>query len=76
MKMIRSLQGLRAIGTLIIFLFHSSLFPGGQFVVTFFFMMSGFGIYYQYSSKSGKTSIIKSFKFAKKNILSFCQYIC
>lgn len=34
-----------------IFLFHAGLLPNGTFAVTFFFILSGFVIYYKYSVK-------------------------
>ena len=49
--MIKSLQGLRALGMLGIFLFHSGLLLKGTFPVTFFFMLSGFVLYYSYSNR-------------------------
>ena len=55
--MIKSLQGLRALGMLGIFLFHSGLLLKGTFPVTFFFILSGFVIYYSYSSKIVKFDI-------------------
>lgn len=49
--MIYTLQGLRALAMLGIFLFHSGLLLNGTFPVTFFFILSGFVLYYtkQYS---------------------------
>jgi len=44
--MIYTLQGLRALATLGIFLFHSGLLINGTFPVTFFFILSGFVTYY------------------------------
>ena len=41
----KTIQGMRAIAMLAIFLFHAGLLPNGYFPVTFFFMVSGFGIY-------------------------------
>lgn len=41
----QTIQGMRAVAMLTIFGYHSSLLPNGQFPVTFFFMVSGFGIY-------------------------------
>lgn len=44
--MIYTLQGLRALAMLGIFLFHSGLLLNGTFPVTFFFILSGFVLYY------------------------------
>lgn len=41
----QTIQGMRAIAMLGIFGYHAGLLPNGQFPVTFFFMVSGFGIY-------------------------------
>ena len=41
----KTIQGIRAVGMLTIFLFHASILPNAQFPVTFFFMASGFGLY-------------------------------
>lgn len=49
--MIYTLQGLRALATLGIFLFHSGLLLHGRFPVTFFFMLSGFVTYYKMNEK-------------------------
>ena len=46
MRKLKSLQGLRALATIGIFLFHSGLLLEGTFPVTFFFMLSGFMMYY------------------------------
>lgn len=40
--MIKSLQGLRAIAMISIFLFHAGFLPNGIFPVTLFFLLSGF----------------------------------
>ena len=45
--MIKSLQGLRAIAMLNIFLFHAGIIPNGIFPVTLFFILSGFFMYYK-----------------------------
>lgn len=66
---INSLQGLRVIAMLIIFLYHTELFPFGHFAVTFFFILSGFVAYYSDTSKdtlSLKESIIYSLKKIEK----------
>lgn len=55
--MIKSLQGLRALGMIGIFLFHSGLLLKGTFPVTFFFILSGFVIYYSCSFKIVKFDI-------------------
>ncbi len=41
----QTVQGMRAIAMMAIFLFHCGLMPNGSFAVTFFFMVSGFGLY-------------------------------
>ena len=46
MRKLNSLQGLRALATVGIFLFHSGFLLQGTFPVTFFFMLSGFMMYY------------------------------
>ena len=46
--MIKSLQGLRALAMLGIFMFHAGLLIKGTFPVTLFFMLSGFVLYYSY----------------------------
>ena len=48
--MIYTLQGLRALAMLGIFLFHSGLLLNGTFPVTFFFILSGFVLYYTKSN--------------------------
>ncbi|MDZ4992184.1 hypothetical protein GNF80_04245 [Clostridium perfringens] len=55
--MIESLQGLRSLAMLGIFLFHSGLLLRGTFPVTFFFILSGFVLYYNYSNKINSVSI-------------------
>ena len=45
-KKFQSLQGLRALSTIGIFLFHSGFLLKGTFPVTLFFMLSGFMMYY------------------------------
>ncbi|MGL6059018.1 MAG: acyltransferase family protein [Culicoidibacterales bacterium] len=49
--MLTSLQGLRVLATLAIFLFHSGLLLKGTFPVTFFFILSGFVGYYAYHER-------------------------
>ena len=46
MKKLKALQGLRALATIGIFLFHSGFLLEGSFPVTFFFMLSGFMMHY------------------------------
>lgn len=55
--MIKSLQGLRVLGMIGIYLFHSGLLLKGTFPVTFFFMLSGFVLYYSYRNKIKQLSI-------------------
>ncbi|WP_289128334.1 acyltransferase, partial [uncultured Clostridium sp.] len=66
--MIYSLQGLRVLAMLAIFLFHASLLPNGIFPVTFFFILSGFVLYLNYSPKINSTSILESFKWGINKI--------
>lgn len=78
--MIKSLQGLRVLAMLIIFLYHADFFPFGHFTVTFFFILSGFVMYYNYgdTEKSGllKGSVIYAINRMRKlysvYILTFC----
>ena len=49
--MIKSIQGLRVLAMLGIFMFHAGLLIKGNFPVTFFFILSGFVLYYSYSKK-------------------------
>ena len=49
---LESLHGLRVIATFIIFLGHSGLMPMATFPVTFFFMLSGFLLYYTKNNDS------------------------
>lgn len=51
MKKLKTMQGIRAIATIGIFLFHSGFVPQGTFPVTLFFMLSGFLMFY---SKGGR----------------------
>lgn len=48
-----ALEGLRALGTIGIFLFHSGFLFQGTFPVTLFFMLSGFLLYYRKAGRSG-----------------------
>ena len=57
--MIYSLHGLRALAMLAIFLYHSGLLPHGTFPVTFFFILSGFVLFYNHSSKINKDINLK-----------------
>ena len=50
---LNALQGLRALATIAIFLFHSGFLLNGTFPVTFFFMLSGFMMYYTKSEWGG-----------------------
>ena len=58
--MIRSLQGLRAIAMLAIFFFHAGFIPNGIFPVTFFFILSGFVLYYNYNDRVKDINIKES----------------
>lgn len=55
--MIYTLNGLRALAMLGIFLFHSGLLLNGTFPVTFFFMLSGFVTYYSMYDKASDISL-------------------
>lgn len=50
MKRLEALNGVRALATIGIFLFHSGFLLQGTFPVTLFFMLSGFMMYYTKSS--------------------------
>lgn len=58
--MIKSLQGLRALAMFAIFFFHAGFIPNGIFPVTFFFILSEFVIYYNYSNKIKDITIKES----------------
>lgn len=58
-KKLPALQGLRVLATLGIFLFHSGILIKGTFPVTFFFMLSGYMMYY---TKYDKITIGMGFK--------------
>ncbi|MGL5244682.1 MAG: acyltransferase family protein, partial [Sarcina sp.] len=81
--MIRSLQGLRVLAMMGIFLFHAGILLNGTFPVTFFFMLSGFVLYYNYGERvtffSLKESILWAFKRIKKlyplHIIAFIMSI-
>lgn len=66
--MIYSLQGLRAISMIIIFLFHAGIVSNGIFAVTFFFTLSGFVLYYQYHAKIEYCNIKESIKWGLAKI--------
>ena len=71
---INSLQGLRVIAMLIIFLYHAELFTFGHFAVTFFFILSGFVAYYADKNKNEiniKSSISYFFNKIKKFYLIY-----
>lgn len=53
---------------LFIFLYHSGLLIGMQPPVTFFFILSGFVLYYSYSSKIHKITIYENIKWVKKRM--------
>lgn len=60
--MIYTLQGLRSLATLGIFLFHSGLLINGTFPVTFFFILSGFVTYYSKYKNIESMNCSKSIK--------------
>ncbi|MBC5624035.1 acyltransferase [Clostridium sp. NSJ-49] len=66
--MIKSLQGLRALAMLAIFFFHAGFIPNGIFPVTFFFILSGFVLYYNYNNTVKDISIKKSILWGMKKI--------
>ena len=66
--MIKSLQGLRVLGMLGIFLFHSGLLLKGTFPVTFFFMLSGFVLYYSNSAKINSFNIKENLKWIRNRM--------
>lgn len=67
--MINSLQGLRCIATMLIFIFHSGFLFVSPFPVTIFFMISGFLYYLKFWD--GEISWRKSLKYALNRFLSF-----
>lgn len=80
-KYLNSLQGIRALATIAIFLFHSGFLLNGTFPVTLFFMLSGFMMYYTKSDLSNYHSfkewiskyIVKKLKqFYPIHLLTFC----
>ena len=62
--MIYTLQGLRALAMLGIFLFHSGLLLNGTFPVTFFFILSGFVLYYTKSNTVDNMDFKQSIRWA------------
>lgn len=60
--MIYTLQGLRALATLGIFLFHSGLLINGTFLMIFFFILSGFVTYYSKYKNIESMNCSKSIK--------------
>ena len=67
--MIKSLQGLRVISMLIIFMWHCgySNFKAG-IPVTFFFILSGFLSYITYKDKKEESKVIASIDYCKIKI--------
>ncbi|MDB8540868.1 acyltransferase [Turicibacter sanguinis] len=68
MTKINSLNGARTIAMLCIFLFHSGFIPNGIFPVTFFFILSGFVMYYSLIFKVKNKSLFDSFIFGISKI--------
>ncbi|MDU2265553.1 acyltransferase [Clostridium celatum] len=66
--MINSLQGLRTLAMLGIFLFHSGLLLNGTFPVIFFFMLSGFVLYWSYNTKINEINIKEIIFWVKKRM--------
>ena len=54
---IYSLQGLRVVAMVVIFLYHLELFPFGHFAVTLFIILSGFVMYYSSYNKEINTNL-------------------
>lgn len=67
---INSLQGLRVLAMIIVFLYHCGLFPFGHLAVTFFFTLSGFVSYYS-NSEDEKMSLDSNIKYFKSKIKKF-----
>jgi len=78
-----SLDGLRVLATLSIFLYHAGILVQGAFPVTFFFMLSGFMMYYTKHPLMGYASFCawlgyvgkKLKEFYPLHLLTFC-YAC
>ena len=66
--MIKSLQGLRSIAMLAIFFFHAGFIPNGIFPVTFFFILSGFVVYYNYNNRLNDITMKESVLWGIKKI--------
>ena len=73
--MIESLQGLRAIAMLSIFLFHAGIIPNGIFPVTLLFILSGFFMYYKNFEKSCIATFFQDLIWGIKKIKRLSQYI-
>lgn len=69
--MIYTLQGLRALAMLGIFLFHSGLLLNGTFPVTFFFILSGFVLYYSKYNRIENMNLKDRIKWAFNKIKPF-----
>ncbi|MEG0307057.1 MAG: acyltransferase [Clostridium sp.] len=69
--MIKSLKGLRALAMIGIFLFHSGLLLKGTFLVTFFFILSGFMAYYTLYNRSDMDSNRKKVKWFINKVIKF-----
>ena len=66
--MIKSLQGLRTLSMIGIFLFHAGLLINGTFPVIFFFILSGFVLYWSYSSSVIEVNISKIISWVKNRM--------
>lgn len=73
--MIKSLQGLRVIAMVGIFLFHAGFIPNGIFPVTFFFILSGFVIYYKHNEQTDKRKISNGISYGIKKIKKCMEFI-
>ena len=65
------LQGLRVLATLAIFLYHSGILVQGAFPVTFFFMLSGFLLYYNKHTLNGYDSFLLWLSYVWKKLKEF-----
>ena len=78
MKRITSLQALRAIAFINIFISHCgvTMFFGGAWGVSLFFVLSGFVMYYAYCERDLGANLLSRIKFAyvKINYIIFVTY--
>lgn len=79
--MLYTLQGIRALSMLGIFLFHSGLLLEGTFPVTMFFMLSGFVVFYSKSKKIETMNYREHLAWVKRKFLEmyplhFLTFLC